>query len=79
MAEELKLSLEAFFSEQFARLIVIVKGDASPLAMAELLKFDAYLAALMREVCEILKYLIQCLGQTTTASWRDSWVVSASM
>ena len=52
MAEELKLSLEAFFSEQFARLMVIVKGDASPLAMAELLKFDPYLAALMREVCE---------------------------
>ena len=79
MAEELKLSLEAFFSEQFARLMLIVKGDASPLAMAELLKFDPYLAALMREVCENIEIFNPAPGQTTRASWRDSWDVSASM
>ena len=62
MAEELKLSLEAFFSEQFARLMVIVKGDASPLAMAELLKFDPYLAALMREVCENIEIFNPATG-----------------
>ena len=39
-AKELKLSLDTFFAQQFARLMVIVKGDASPLAMAELVKFD---------------------------------------
>ena len=33
LAEQLKHALEAFFTEQFARLIMIVKGDASPFAM----------------------------------------------
>ena len=50
-AEELKLSLDAFFAQQFARLMMIVKGDASPLALAELVKFDLYLAALLQGRC----------------------------
>ena len=59
LAEQLKHALEAFFTEQFARLIMIVKGDASPFAMAELLKFDLYLAALMRDVCENIEIFNQ--------------------
>ena len=62
LAQELKHTLEAFFTEQFARLIVIVKGDASPFAMAELLKFDLYLAALMRDVCENIDIFNQSSG-----------------
>ena len=62
LAQELKHTLEAFFTEQFARLIVIVKGDASPFAMAELLKFDLYLAALMRDVCENIEIFNQSPG-----------------
>ena len=59
LAEQLKHALEAFFTEQFARLIMIVKGDASPFAMTELLKFDLYLAALMRDVCENIEIFNQ--------------------
>lgn len=62
LAQELKHTLETFFTEQFARLIVIVKGDASPFAMAELLKFDLYLAALMRDVCENIEIFNQSPG-----------------
>ncbi|CEN56016.1 Lon protease family protein [Candidatus Methylopumilus turicensis] len=62
LAEQLKHALEAFFTEQFARLIMIVKGDASPFAMAELLKFDLYLAALMRDVCENIEIFNQSAG-----------------
>lgn len=62
LAQELKRTLETFFTEQFARLIVIVKGDASPFAMAELLKFDLYLAALMRDVCENIEIFNQSPG-----------------
>lgn len=62
LAEQLKHALEDFFTEQFARLIMIVKGDASPLAMAELLKFDLYLAALMRDVCENIEIFNQSPG-----------------
>lgn len=59
LAEQLKHALETFFTEQFARLIMIVKGDASPFAMTELLKFDLYLAALMRDVCENIEIFNQ--------------------
>ena len=59
LAEQLKHALEAFFTEQFARLIMIVKGDASPFAMTELLKFDLHLAALMRDVCENIEIFNQ--------------------
>ena len=59
LAEQLKHALEDFFTEQFARLIMIVKGEASPFAMAELLKFDLYLAALMRDVCENIEIFNQ--------------------
>jgi len=62
LAEQLRHSLEDFFTEQFARLIMIVKGDASPFAMAELLKFDLYLAALMRDVCENIEIFNQSAG-----------------
>ena len=62
LAQELKHSLEKFFTEQFARLIMIVKGDASPFAMNELLKFDLYLAALMRDVCENIEIFNQGSG-----------------
>ena len=62
LAQELKRSLEKFFTEQFARLIMIVKGDASPSAMHELLKFDLYLAALMRDVCENIEIFNQGSG-----------------
>jgi predicted ATP-dependent protease len=62
LAQELKHTLETFFTEQFARLIVIVKGDASPFAMAELLKFELYLAALMRDVCENIEIFNQSPG-----------------
>lgn len=62
LAQELKHALEAFFTEQFARLIMIVKGDASPFAMKELLKFDLYLAALMRDVCENIEIFNQGSG-----------------
>ncbi len=62
LAQELKLALETFFTEQFSRLIMIVKGDASPFAMAELLKFDLYLAALMRDVCENIEIFNQASG-----------------
>jgi predicted ATP-dependent protease len=62
LAQELKLALETFFTEQFSRLIMIVKGDASPFSMAELLKFDLYLAALMRDVCENIEIFNQASG-----------------
>ena len=62
LAEQLRHSLEDFFTEQFARLIMVVKGDASPFAMAELLKFDLYLAALMRDVCENIEIFNQSAG-----------------
>jgi predicted ATP-dependent protease len=62
LAQDFKRTLETFFTEQFARLIVIVKGDASPFAMAELLKFDLYLAALMRDVCENIEIFNQSPG-----------------
>ena len=62
LAQELKHSLEKFFTEQFARLIMIVKGDASPFAMNELFKFDLYLAALMRDVCENIEIFNQGSG-----------------
>ena len=62
LAQELKHSLEKFFTEQFARLIMIVKGDASPFAMNQLLKFDLYLAALMRDVCENIEIFNQGSG-----------------
>jgi len=59
LAEHLKHALEAFFTEQFARLIMVVKGDASAFAITELLKFDLYLAALMRDVCENIEIFNQ--------------------
>lgn len=62
LAQQLKHTLEAFFTEQFARLIMVVKGDASPFAMAELLKFDLYLAALMHDVCENIEIFNQSPG-----------------
>ena len=62
LAEQLKHALQDFFTEQFARLIMIVKGDASPFAMTELLKFDLYLAALMRDVCENIEIFNQTTG-----------------
>jgi predicted ATP-dependent protease len=62
LAQDFKHTLETFFTEQFARLILIVKGDASPFAMAELLKFDLYLAALMRDVCENIEIFNQSPG-----------------
>ena len=61
-AEELKLALDTFFAQQFARLMMIVKGDASPLARAELVKFDLYLAALMRDVYENIEIFHQGPG-----------------
>ena len=62
LAEQLRHALEDFFTEQFARLIMIVKDDASPFVMAELLKFDLYLAALMRDVCENIEIFNQSAG-----------------
>lgn len=54
-----KKSIEQFFIDQFAVLISIVKGDGEIEPSADVLQFEAYLAALMRDAFENIEIFSQ--------------------
>lgn len=59
LSDKLKQDIEQFFTDQFSILIAIVKGDAEPLVTKEMLKFEGYLAALMRDAFENIEVFYQ--------------------
>jgi predicted ATP-dependent protease len=57
--EERRKSIEQFFIDQFAVLIGIVKGEGQTEPNADVLQFEAYLAALMRDAFENIEIFSQ--------------------
>ncbi|NBQ85565.1 MAG: hypothetical protein EBU03_05540, partial [Methylophilaceae bacterium] len=57
--EERRKSIEQFFIDQFAVLIGIVKGEGETEPNADVLQFEAYLAALMRDAFENIEIFSQ--------------------